>query len=654
MGPNDNLNSSTHNEYAEDDQVSSNSLRLPSPPALLIHASWRPPRPSESKQQQQQQQQESMSSFLEGTFLKIGSSGKQKATRNKSSKNNKKKNGKSRKQPHASEMQSELCTTEPSSTCVNAASGEPLPFSSTTSFDTTDVVPPLEYGSSSSSQVTAELIGPVSSASSGNEKELSSSSNEFRSFSTSYYTASSSSVNDSSTTGSNEEPVAESYTGCNARNNKGDIAAARSLSDARRKSSWSVAVLAGSSLGLNEWGGDRSNKIIDYKSSVTVSPTISSSQEAGSLCGSDTTSHDGEFQKVMSRKTAQKLKKMQLLRNPTPSPIVSASMPISSEFVPKSPSEITIGHYMRNDSFSRRKPNKKGKYKKGQSLGSNEEGNVPGNSSRWHPENLESNQMALSSTSHHHAALEVTEEICSLGFLPLKGELKALAPGDGDANKDTDSRAAFSDKTSSLDRHHANFPCGDLEEKKEENEEALSIINSHGSSVSVLDKIIKAANNAYPVRATSDRPVADIEKFLRSATPVIIGQITQQGQPVCIQPYRDQMPGVTLGSVWNWYEEPDSFGIEVEIQRNIRCGTTGTNNRSEICAYFVPSLSAVQLFGQCSFNTSSNNGALLFEYFECETPFSRPPLFTKYVDHQYYICYFICVLHSFIICFMHI
>uniref|UniRef100_K4AJ22 Uncharacterized protein n=1 Tax=Setaria italica TaxID=4555 RepID=K4AJ22_SETIT len=590
------LNSSTDNESAEDDyQVPFNNYpRRPSPPLLWIQASTPPPlpRPSEPKQQEE----ESNSDFLEGTFLKIGS-GKQKATRNKSRKNNKKKKGKSRKQPNASEMQSEL-RTEPSSTCVNAASGdEALPFSS--SYVTTDV-PLLEYSSSSSSQVT-ELISPVSRASSGNEKELSSSSNEYRSFSTSYYSVSGSSVNDSST-GSNES-VAESYTGCNAWNNTKGHAVAGSLSDARSKLSWSAAVLAGS-LGLNEWGGDR-NKPNDHKSSsVTISPT-SSSQE-GSLCGNDT-SHDGEFQKVISRKTAQKLKKIQRLRSPTPSPTVSASVPISSALVPKAPSEITIGHYIKDDCFSGRKPNhKKGEYKKGQSLGSvlktgfTNEGNVPGNSRMLlktvHPGNLESNQMALSSTSHHHVALEVIEETCSSGCLLLQGELKALAPADGDA-KDTDSRAE--------------------EQKKEENG-----LTSHES---VLDKIIKAVNNAYQIQAASDmymscgHPVADIETFLRSATPVI-EQIPHT---------TNQMPGVALRSVWNWYEEPESFGIEVEIHRNIKCGTTGTYRRSEICAYFVPSLSAVQLFGQCSFNASSNNGVLLFEYFEREKPFLRPPLFTK-------------------------
>jgi hypothetical protein len=78
--------------------------------------------------------------------------------------------------------------------------------------------------------------------------------------------------------------------------------------------------------------------------------------------------------------------------------------------------------------------------------------------------------------------LEVIEESCSSGCLPLQGELKALAPVDG-AAKDTESRAAFSDKNWSLD-HRVNSSCVDWEEqKKEEKEQALS---SHESGLNLI------------------------------------------------------------------------------------------------------------------------------------------------------------------------
>ncbi|OEL25995.1 hypothetical protein BAE44_0012985 [Dichanthelium oligosanthes] len=278
---------------------------------LLIGSSTSGPGPSKPNQDKQ----ESNSDFL--AFPKI-SSDKQKATRNKkNSKNNKKKNGKCRKQSHDSEMQT------------------------------------------SSSPVT-KVISPVSSSSSGNEKELSSSSNDFRSFSTSYYSVADSSVD--SSTGSNAS-VNDSYTGSDAWNNTmGDDVG--SLSDAR-----------------------------------------------SSICGDDA-SHDAEFQKVVSRKTAQKMKRIQRFQSPTPSPTMAAS----------------------------------GKYKKGPSLS-----NVP---------------KTGFTDEENFPALEAMEESCSSGYLPLQGELKALAPADGDA-KDTDSRAASYDKISSPD-HPDNSSCVDREQQKKE------------------------------------------------------------------------------------------------------------------------------------------------------------------------------------------
>ena len=276
--------------------------------ALLVLANWNASREESDDEDDYDQKQKSDSDFLEGTFLKI-SSDKQKAKRNrKNSKNKKKKRSKSKKQSHASEILSEL-HTKPSSTCVNnAVSDEALPFSS--SYVAIDL-PLLEYNSSSSStSPITELINPVSSASSGNEKELSSS-NDFRSFiSTSYYSVASSSVNDFST-GSN---ASVNDTGSNAWNNTmGDDAG--SLSDARSEWSRSVTGLT-NSRGFNKWGDDDDrNKPNDHKSlSVTISPR-SSSQE-GSLCGEDS-SHGGEFQKVISRKTAKKMKRIQRLRRPT-------------------------------------------------------------------------------------------------------------------------------------------------------------------------------------------------------------------------------------------------------------------------------------------------------------------------------------------------
>jgi hypothetical protein len=326
-----------------------------------------------------------------------------------------------------------------------------------------------------------------------------------------------------------------------------------------------------------------------------------------------------------------------------------------------------------------------------------------------HPGKPGSNQMALSSTSRHHVTLEDIEETSSPGCLPMEGELKApvgtdstgttapssdktsslvnlansscvdreeqeksmapvavggdtegtdytapsssedhlanssyvdreeqkkaMAPVGGDSEtKDTYSIAPSSDKTSPSLGHLSNSLCVKREEqKKEENEQAFS---THASSE--LDKIIKAANDAYKIQAASDAYMiygvhADIETFLHSVTPVI-AQISWTTNNISLQ---DQC----LWSVWRWYEEPECCGIEVEMQGSINSSWANSST------YFVPSLSAVQLFGQSGnkFSTpeepcllSPNYGGLLFEYFESEMPFLRPPLFTKYIIPAYY------------------
>jgi len=135
-----------------------------------------------------------------------------------------------------------------------------------------------------------------------------------------------------------------------------------------------------------------------------------------------------------------------------------------------------------------------------------------------------------------------------------------MSPVGGDT-KDTDSRAATSDKTLSL-CHLAISSCADSEEqKKEEDRIAFS---THASSE--LDKIIKAANNAYEIQAASDVYMfsgihADIENFLLAATPDI-GQISCTKSKISLQDQR-------LWSVWSWYEEPECCGIEVQMQGKI-------------------------------------------------------------------------------------
>ncbi|XP_008648426.1 serine-rich adhesin for platelets [Zea mays] len=651
--------------------------------------------------------------FLEGTFIKINSD-KQKATRNKKSgKNNKKKKkgkskgkGKGRKQSHASEMQTGSPTQQPSSTCANATGGE---TSASSSSRVAVRVPLLEYSSSSSScRVTAKLVitSAVNSASSGNEKELSasSSSDDFKSFesTTSYTTAASrSSANDY-------------YTGGNAWNcTMGDYAG--SLSDARSEPSLSASDYSTDSRGFRRktTSGEGNRPNVHHQSFSLLAVGPGCSQEA--LLCSGYSSNGGDFQEVVSRKAAQKMKRMQ---RSTPATTSSSTMAASGPIVarahfPRAPFRevITIGHYINDDTFYARKPNqKKGKYQKARSF-SNMSSKTGYTTDHGDNVSAGSNRMLLITTVHqakprsgHHVTLEAIEETSSPSCLPnpKAGELKAMAPvGDG-IIKDTDSKTpSSSDKLSSLLGHLDNSSCvdsregqkkamaapvdGDTEDArappssdktssldnldnpsyvgKEEQEEVVApvgvgteadrdstaptsdktsllgyMVNSScvdrdeeqqnkakfstDASSSELDKIIEAVNNAYGVQqAASDVYMisagihADIENFLHAATPVI-------GQTSCTKGNMS-LQDLRLWNVWSWYEEPECCGIEVQMQ--------GKTNSSwpELSTYFVPLLSAVQLFGQPAGKSQSHGSGLVFEYFESENPFSRPPIFTK-------------------------
>ncbi|KAJ1296564.1 hypothetical protein BS78_01G310900, partial [Paspalum vaginatum] len=365
--------------------------------------------------------------FLEGTFINM-SSDKHKANKGnkKNRKNKKKKKGKPRKQsPAASEMQSEPATG-PSSTCANAASGEDMFIKVAVD------VPPLEYSSSSSSSPVTELISHVSAGASS-DKELSSSSNDFRS--------------------------------CSSPSSERSCSASE-LTDSRC---------------FSKTGGER-NRPNDLQSfSLAVSP--GGSQE-GLLCSD--ASNDGGFEKVISRKEAQKMKRMQWSRNPTQT--MADSVPIiTSALTPRARCEITIGHYIKDDCFSGRKKNhKKGKYQKGRSLT-----NVPKirfTDGGGEDENLGSSQMTLSSASlHHHVALEAIKENCSSELLPMQGEMEpVVAPVVGDT-EEIDSQAPSSDIASSSD-HMSNASRVDREEQKKEGNE-----KTPSTDASEWDKIIPTA-----------------------------------------------------------------------------------------------------------------------------------------------------------------
>ncbi|XP_072969063.1 uncharacterized protein [Typha angustifolia] len=212
-----------------------------------------------------------------------------------------------------------------------------------------------------------------------------------------------------------------------------------------------------------------------------------------------------------------------------------------------------------------------------------------------------------------------------------------------------------------------------------------------------LDKIIEAVNDAYKVQVKVEGihlvngiPLADFERFIYSASPAIgyipyirSCQLCSPEQLIGDSLCWHQIPNSSLKSIWQWYEEPGCYGLEVKAQeyRNLKRLRT---NYSEFSAYFVPYLSAVQLFRRSGSNRSGNlqdeaagldetstslsylgslpifsmllphsckqndkllpgstfsteddqfckrgDGELIFEYFESEQPPRRRPLFEK-------------------------
>jgi hypothetical protein len=199
-----------------------------------------------------------------------------------------------------------------------------------------------------------------------------------------------------------------------------------------------------------------------------------------------------------------------------------------------------------------------------------------------------------------------------------------------------------------------------------------------------LVEMIKVVNDAYKAQVAADvhfaagYPITNLESFIHSATPVVshIPCIRSSNcswdqkvrNPVC----HHDIQNISLQSIWEWYEVPGCYGLEVRSESDLSSKTLSSNS-SEFLAYFVPYLSAIQLFGWSRKNTDrtsgvqgrelmkasnsstslpvqsklhkpclesnacfsessffvQDHGELVFEYFETDQPSCRPPLFEK-------------------------
>ncbi|XP_050917452.1 uncharacterized protein LOC127132538 isoform X1 [Lathyrus oleraceus] len=188
-------------------------------------------------------------------------------------------------------------------------------------------------------------------------------------------------------------------------------------------------------------------------------------------------------------------------------------------------------------------------------------------------------------------------------------------------------------------------------------------------------RIAQAVNDTFRVQLACEvvhkatgGPVAEFERLLHFCSPVICRSLDSLSCLMCSQNYsvgsslcRHEIPEVPLGCLWEWYEKHGSYGLEIRAWDYENPKTFGGVDHFPFRAYFVPSLSAIQLFknreNRCvksnasfpnckvsedSFTTPINDGSnpytdstssgdleLLFEYFECEQPQQRRPLYER-------------------------
>ncbi|CAI0550205.1 unnamed protein product [Linum tenue] len=123
------------------------------------------------------------------------------------------------------------------------------------------------------------------------------------------------------------------------------------------------------------------------------------------------------------------------------------------------------------------------------------------------------------------------------------------------------------------------------------------------------------------IQFTIGYPLADFETFLNASCPAITASFVCEKFAVCSSNHQSsrcvcehQIQDVSLSALWDWYENPGSYGLKVRIEA--RQDLNGfMDEKTPFDAHFVPSLSAVQLFGYPVHSNSegNNEGAVSFE-----------------------------------------
>ncbi|KAK8969182.1 hypothetical protein KSP40_PGU016387 [Platanthera guangdongensis] len=166
-----------------------------------------------------------------------------------------------------------------------------------------------------------------------------------------------------------------------------------------------------------------------------------------------------------------------------------------------------------------------------------------------------------------------------------------------------------------LIRKNDNQPCPSLEESCDfPSPSSCHLSHEMGNQLfpcfeTDLTKISEAADGSYRlfvaaegIQQATGSTLAEFEKVLHSASPLIetdcfdMCNICFKNQIIGDSLSSLQVPNISLKSLWQWYEKPGSYGLEVKVD-DLYSNRSRTG-LSKFCAYFVPYLSAVQLFAQ--------------------------------------------------------
>ncbi|KAL5142739.1 DNA-directed RNA polymerases II, IV and V subunit 12 [Glycine soja] len=123
-------------------------------------------------------------------------------------------------------------------------------------------------------------------------------------------------------------------------------------------------------------------------------------------------------------------------------------------------------------------------------------------------------------------------------------------------------------------------------------------------------RIAQAVNDACraqlaceAVHMATGGPVAEFERLLHFCSPVICNSLNSLSCSTCSHNHaggvslcRHEIPNLSLGCLWKWYEKHGSYGLEIRAQDHENPKRQGGVGDFPFHAYFVPSLSAVQLF----------------------------------------------------------